>query len=238
VDKDGEFVITAIVIGGAILGAYLGGASGNHGELNPTKWDFSSPDTYVGMLTGAAIGAVAGYGIAVPGSVTFSFGLFANNSLGSIALSLGGIAVGGSMSDWNFQWSTSAGGGGQYNFPDKNSSNKSNGSNHITNHNEQRNFERNYNSYLDQQLYNFSSAGTYADIASLGYELNQMALTPAVSSMSEYSQYMSLYRNLGSASKTFGAIGTGAGIASLWFDYNSMEKEICLNIVSDIMHRV
>jgi len=155
VDQNGEFIITAIVIGGAILGAYLGGASGNHGELNPTKWDFSSPDTYVGMLTGAAIGAVAGYGIAVPGSVTFSFGLFANNSLGSIALSLGGIAVGGSMSDWNFQWSTSAGGGGQYNFPDKNSSNKSNGSNHITNHNEQRNFERNYNSYLDQQLYNF-----------------------------------------------------------------------------------
>ena len=89
---------------------------------------------------------------------------------------------------------------------------------------EQRNFERNYDSYIDQQLYDFSSAGTYADIASLGFELNQMALTPAVSSMSEYSQYMSLYRNLGSASKTFGAIGTGAGIASLWFDYNSMEK--------------
>jgi len=221
VDQNGEFIITAIVIGGAILGAYLGGASGNHGELNPTKWDFSSPDTYVGMLTGAAIGAVAGYGIAVPGSVTFSFGLFANNSLGSIALSLGGIAVGGSMSDWNFQWSTSAGGGGQYNFPDKNSSNKSNGSNHITNHNEQRNFERNYNSYLDQQLYNFSSAGTYADIASLGYELNQMALTPAVSSMSEYSQYMSLYRNLGSASKTFGAIGTVAGGIGITSDYYS-----------------
>lgn len=223
-DPNGEFIVTALVIGGAILGAYLGGLSGNHGELNPTKWDFSSPDTYVGMIAGAVIGAVAAYGIAVPGSITFSFGLFANNSLGGIALSLGGITVGGSMSDWNFRWSTSAGGGGQYNFPDKNSSKMSNGSNHITNHNEQRSFERNYNSYLEQQLYNFSGMGTYADIASFGFELNQMALTPAVSSMSEYSQYMSLYRNLGSASRTFGALGTSAGGLSLYFDYKTMRQ--------------
>jgi len=51
-----------------------------------------------------------------------------------------------------------------------------------------------------------------------------MALTPAVSSMSEYSQYMSLYRNLGSASKTFGAIGTVAGGIGITSDYYSMKQ--------------
>jgi hypothetical protein len=42
----------------ALAGAYLGGASAN-GTLNPTKWDYNSPTTWVGIGTGALMGAGA-----------------------------------------------------------------------------------------------------------------------------------------------------------------------------------
>ena len=118
-DPSGEEVIVIIaVIAGAIIGSYVGGVSVNHGQLNPVHWDWQDPATYIFMGVGAIIGAVAGYGIAVPGSVTFGVGLFAENAWGGIAVGISGIGGGGSMAGWNFHWTTSAGGGGEY-YPNK-----------------------------------------------------------------------------------------------------------------------
>ncbi|MBG0781144.1 MAG: hypothetical protein H0S84_02625 [Bacteroidales bacterium] len=105
-DPDGELfgiddaiVITAL----AIIGAYTGGVGMNEGEMNPLSWDWQSPDTYFGIGFGALLGYVGGYGLVHPGTVGFALGL------GSPA---GGIYLAGNASDWNFEWSTVAGGGG------------------------------------------------------------------------------------------------------------------------------
>ena len=96
---DDAIVITAL----AIIGAYTGGVGMNEGELNPISWDWQSFDTYFGMGFGALLGYVGGYGLVHPGTVGFALGL------GSPA---GGIYLAGNASDWNFEWSTVAGGGG------------------------------------------------------------------------------------------------------------------------------
>jgi hypothetical protein len=64
VDEDGESLL--LLIGGAILGAYLGGLTSNKGELNPLKWNWKDA-TYilsVGNNTGPSggIGDSAGIG--------------------------------------------------------------------------------------------------------------------------------------------------------------------------------
>jgi RHS repeat-associated core domain len=116
-DPSGENPVVVIaVIAGAIIGGYAGGVAANSGELNPVNWDWRDPTTYVMMGAGMIIGAVAGYGIAVPGSITFGVGLFAETPYGGIALGVGGITATGTASDWNFHWSTSAGGGGSVPF--------------------------------------------------------------------------------------------------------------------------
>jgi RHS repeat-associated protein len=96
---DDAIVITAL----AIIGAYTGGVGMNEGEMNPLSWDWQSPDTYFGIGFGALLGYVGGYGLVNPGTVSFALGL------GSPA---GGIYLAGNASDWNFEWSTAAGGGG------------------------------------------------------------------------------------------------------------------------------
>jgi hypothetical protein len=101
-DPDGELlgiVITAL----AIIGVYTGGVAMNEGELNPISWDWQSPDTYFGMVFGGLLGYVGGYALVNPGTVSFALGL------GSPA---GGLYLAGNASDWNFEWSTVAGGGG------------------------------------------------------------------------------------------------------------------------------
>ena len=112
-DPTGEIAITTIaIITGAIIGAYLGGMAANSGELNPVQWDWQDPTTYLMMGVGAIIGAVAGYGIAAPGSIVFSFGLEVATPWISAGIGVTSITATGASSDWNFQWSTSAGGGG------------------------------------------------------------------------------------------------------------------------------
>lgn len=62
-DPSGEFIFMAAIIVGAVVGAYFGGAQAN-GSYNPLKWNWSSGSTWLGVLGGAAIGAVAtGIGI-------------------------------------------------------------------------------------------------------------------------------------------------------------------------------
>jgi len=60
IDPDGQYVVGAII--GAAVGAYLGGAMSN-GSLNPGKWDWSDPGTFMGMFSGALSGASMGSGI-------------------------------------------------------------------------------------------------------------------------------------------------------------------------------
>lgn len=106
VDEDGESILAVI---GIIVGAYVGGALANNGELNPVKWNYRSANTYLGIGFGALTGGVVGYGIAVPGSITFAGGI-------STPYLSAGLAVGavGQGSNWkfDFHWSTAAGGGG------------------------------------------------------------------------------------------------------------------------------
>jgi len=64
-DPSGEFIITAAIITGVVVGAYIGGSAANGGQLNPVKWDYGSASTYGGILAGGAIGGLAGYGFAV-----------------------------------------------------------------------------------------------------------------------------------------------------------------------------
>ncbi len=106
IDQDGESLL--LLIGGALLGAYLGGLSSNKGELNPLAWNWKDPMTYLGVGFGAFVGYTAAYGFLNPGTIGYTFGI--NNSWGGVALSVGGP---GAASDWSFQWTTKAGGGGQ-----------------------------------------------------------------------------------------------------------------------------
>lgn len=61
-DPSGEF-ITAAVIVGAIVGAYIGGSIAND-DWDPTEWDYQDGATWAYMAGGAAIGALGGYSLA------------------------------------------------------------------------------------------------------------------------------------------------------------------------------
>ncbi|SEA33442.1 hypothetical protein SAMN05216365_10596 [Porphyromonadaceae bacterium NLAE-zl-C104] len=64
--------------------------------------------TYLGMGFGAILGYTAAYGFLNPGTIGYTFGV--NNAWGAASVTLGGS---GFASDWSFQWTTSAGGGGR-----------------------------------------------------------------------------------------------------------------------------
>lgn len=59
IDPNGEFALLAVIIVGAVIGAYLGAAAVNH-SFNPIQWDWKSGKTYAGLLGGAILGAVGG----------------------------------------------------------------------------------------------------------------------------------------------------------------------------------
>lgn len=93
-DPTGESFVLAAIIGGAI-GAYVGGSIAN-GTYNPTKWDFSSAQTWGLMFSGGMVGAVSGYvGAAVAASnipAANTLGIMSAsyiNSLGTHAYTLG-----------------------------------------------------------------------------------------------------------------------------------------------------
>lgn len=103
VDKDGE---SFLLILAAVAGAYLGGVASNNGELNPLSWNWKEPATYLGIGVGAIIGYACGYGIANPGTFSYTFGI--NNAWVGAGLTLGTT---GTLSNWDFHWSTIGGGG-------------------------------------------------------------------------------------------------------------------------------
>ena len=76
-DPDGEFILTALIIG-AVVGAYTGGVIANNGKYNPVKWDYGSGKTWGYMLGGALIGGLSsGFGVSIAAS-----GGFMSNTLG------------------------------------------------------------------------------------------------------------------------------------------------------------
>ena len=113
-DPSGESVI--VIIGLTILGGYLGGVATNQGELNPGNWDWKDPGTYFGIGFGMFAGYAGGFWLFNPGALSVGFGFTVNSQWASATIGLGGIGTTGGMSDWNFNWSTSAGGGGSVPF--------------------------------------------------------------------------------------------------------------------------
>lgn len=84
-DPNGEsFTAMAIIIGGGLVGAYIGGSMANEGELNPMKWDFKSGKTWRYMIGGYYTGVYASYigGLIMASSIPFA------NTIGIMASSL------------------------------------------------------------------------------------------------------------------------------------------------------
>ena len=94
VDQNGEEIITAIVVIGAIVGAYFGGAQAN-GSYNPLEWNYSRLSSWLGIVGGAVVGGVsAGVGSAVGGTIAGGTTIVSSmvGGVGS-AISGGGFAV-------------------------------------------------------------------------------------------------------------------------------------------------
>ncbi|MBL4709506.1 MAG: hypothetical protein JKY48_13810, partial [Flavobacteriales bacterium] len=122
-DPNGESLILAAIIIGAIVGAYIGGAAANGWEFNPVKWDWRSGDTWTGIITGAVIGAAAGYGFAVAAPALANTAIFAHfgasgtlaayTITGAVAGGLAGYAsgfVGGLVhSNWDLEYARNSG---------------------------------------------------------------------------------------------------------------------------------
>ena len=121
-DPNGENPL--VILAFTLLGGYLGGVATNRGELNPGKWDWKDPGTYCGIAFGMFMGYAGGYWLYNPGALSASFGLSLNSQWGSAAIGVSGIGTTGGMSNWDFHWSTSAGGGGTIPLGERKSANE------------------------------------------------------------------------------------------------------------------
>ncbi len=95
VDQNGEEIITAIVVIGAIVGAYFWGAQAN-GSYNPLEWNYSRLSSWLGIVGGAVVGGVsAGVGSAVGGTIAGGTTIVSSMVGGVVggAISGGGFAV-------------------------------------------------------------------------------------------------------------------------------------------------
>ena len=117
VDPDGESILIASIIIGAIVGAYIGGSAANN-TLDPTMWEWDSKDTWIGMGIGGVVGAVGGWGFAaaapaVAGTSFFSYfgasgtvaayGLVGTAAGGAVGYGAGfGSALYSSGGDWSY----------------------------------------------------------------------------------------------------------------------------------------
>ncbi len=101
IDPDGENPLIVIL---AVVGAYLGGVSSNDLELNFLKWNWHDESTYLSIAFGTAAGALGGYGLVNPGTVNFSY---------SLITPVAQLGIEGYKNDWDFKWTTAAGGSGK-----------------------------------------------------------------------------------------------------------------------------
>ena len=116
-DPDGESILIASIIIGAIVGAYIGGSAANN-TLDPTMWEWDDKDTWLGMGIGGVVGAVGGWGFAVAapavaGTAFFSYfgasgtvaayGLVGTAAGGAVGYGAGfGSALYSSGGDWSY----------------------------------------------------------------------------------------------------------------------------------------
>ena len=104
VDENGEFIITALIVG-AIIGAYIGGSQAN-GTYNPFKWDFNNVETWGGIVGGGIIGCLSGGvaayagGLVAAGLATYGItgGVIGGAVVGATSGLVGGFMSGGFMS--------------------------------------------------------------------------------------------------------------------------------------------
>ena len=104
VDENGEFIITALIVG-AIIGAYIGGSQAN-GTYNPFKWDFNNVETWGGIVGGGIIGCLSGGvaayagGLVAAGLATYGItgGVIGGAVVGATSGLVGGFISGGFMS--------------------------------------------------------------------------------------------------------------------------------------------
>jgi len=116
-DPSGESFTLAAVIVGAVIGTYMGGTIAND-SYNPTKWDYSSAQTWRYMTYGGLVGAVSGY---MGGVISASGAPFANtmgiacaslyNSIGTnlytggktpISVSFGAVSYDVTNGEWGY----------------------------------------------------------------------------------------------------------------------------------------
>ncbi|MBR3426428.1 MAG: VCBS repeat-containing protein [Bacteroidales bacterium] len=114
VDPSGEeFITAAIIIGGAILGAYTGGALANGGNYNIAQWDLNM-GTAIGVIGGGVFGGLSSWaGVAVAGA-GFAFCNTTAIAASSLAYSTGMYAT-GKLAGFDYDISVSIG-VASYNF--------------------------------------------------------------------------------------------------------------------------
>jgi RHS repeat-associated protein len=119
-DPSGENPL--LIIGMALLGAYVGGSVANE-SFDPTTWDYKSADTWIGMVLGGALGAAGGAWL---GTGTVNLTLSLGSPYASVAITipgevLAGIGTAGAAGGYGVTgasgialvWKTIAGGGGE-----------------------------------------------------------------------------------------------------------------------------
>lgn len=107
-DPSGEdFIVAAIIIGGAIWGAYNGGALANGGNYNISQWKWNDA-TITGVIGGAAVGCLsAGAGVGIAGA-GFAFCGTASIAASSLVYS-SGMYLTGCVADFDYDISISLG---------------------------------------------------------------------------------------------------------------------------------
>ena len=112
-DPSGEAfgIDDAIFIGMIMYSAYTGGRAMNNGQVNPTKWDWNSGNTYLGVVGGGIIGA-ASYGLGselLDAGAPMTLNLIYTstfNSLGMNAVTLGKTPVSTSFGFGSYNWTS------------------------------------------------------------------------------------------------------------------------------------
>jgi len=103
VDPSGEW----LRIVGAIIGAWIGGSKANGGNLNPLQWDWTSLDTWKGIVVGGIVGALTGQSLTNVtgfGGNSFAGGESLWSNLGLTELLGGAAFAAASLYDTGFYW--------------------------------------------------------------------------------------------------------------------------------------
>lgn len=102
VDPDGKFGLEILIplIIGAIAGAYMGGAAANN-EFNPVDWDWKSSNTWFGIVTGSAFGALLPFSLAMSISAVAVFGIPGYVAIGALGIAGAYIQMAASQKSWD-----------------------------------------------------------------------------------------------------------------------------------------